>query len=471
MNRKFLSIKILTALAVFISSMIFGLGTYFVINSETKKNLLLEFDALLVNYALDLRRLLIEGQRFDILDFNSEASIEDKIFPFPHGKSLVQVVDHEGLIVDRSDSLGASELPIDEKSMGVAVRNSFSYVSVRDHDGFLKSYRLVQIPILDRDDYVRGAVQVAVPADFIDIQQDRLNSRLLSIFPVFLLLSVFISLVVSRAIAGAISKLVSQVTDTDRSQIISQINVPHWPSEIKELAEAFNKLIGQVKESNRWQEEFFMNATHQLKTPLFILKNEISQAEGVTVQLKAKLVGQTTQLSIVLQKILDFGRSAYRFSEDQVETAHLLDLASDTIVKLSTLAEKKNISIKLSAKENGDFLFLGEATLIQQSFQNLLDNAIKWSPKDQTVEVVLESEQKQLIVKILDHGPGVSEELIDKLFLPFVGDESFSDSTGLGLALVKRVAQLHGGYARYSRTLEGLTQFELVFLKNPVFMS
>ena len=132
---------------------------------------------------------------------------------------------------------------------------------------------------------------------------------------------------------------------------------------------------------------------------------------------------------------------------------------------------KKNISIKLSAKENVDFLFLGEATLIQQSIQNLLDNAIKWSPKDQTVEVVLESEEKQLIVKILDHGPGVSEEIRDKLFLPFVGDESFSDSTGLGLALVKRVAQLHGGYARYIRTPEGLTQFELVFLKKPIFMS
>jgi signal transduction histidine kinase len=207
-------------------------------------------------------------------------------------------------------------------------------------------------------------------------------------------------------------------------------------------------------------------AAHQLKTPLFIVRNEIMGVEGLKESARAKLVEKINDLSSTLQTILDFGRANYDFTQEQMTELHLLDLISNVIVRLSSKAEKKHIHIEIENQGDQNFVLLGEETLIEQALQNLIDNAIFWSPESGRIDVVIRSleelgseKRPRVLVAIIDRGPGVPENLRDKLFTPF-GNQKSAESTGLGLALVHRVALLHHGRVSYKRE-SGLTIFGL----------
>jgi signal transduction histidine kinase len=464
--KRYFSIRSLVALGFFATSLVAAFGVYLMMQNEVRKNLQTEFDALLTNYALDIRQIILDKSGFNLLNLETEENLEDKIFPFPHGKSLIELVDTNGLVLVASQSLGEQRIPAEIKDFSVEHQYLEFYFDEND-DEAPKLYRGVRVPFVeDEKDEVRGYLLVAVPVDFVESQEKRLKTSLLQITPLFLVLSLLMAWLVSRGVTAAIFRLVANVKDSQQQQLKVAIEVPEWPIEVRTLAEAFQELVHKFQDSAKRQEEFFLVAAHQLKTPLFIVRNEIMGVEGLKESARAKLVEKINDLSSTLQTILDFGRANYDFTQEQMTELHLLDLISNVIVRLSSKAEKKHIHIEIENQGDQNFVLLGEETLIEQALQNLIDNAIFWSPESGRIDVVIRSleelgseKRPRVLVAIIDRGPGVPENLRDKLFTPF-GNQKSAESTGLGLALVHRVALLHHGRVSYKRE-SGLTIFGL----------
>lgn len=466
--RKLLSIKYIIGLSVFASSAFLSLLTYYYVHSSTQKNLQIEFDALLVNYTLDIKKIFLEKHGLDLLNYESDDALEDKIFPFPHGQSLIQILDDENSIVAKSLKLGDNELPYDDTENKIHMHPLLTSAQLLDSQGRKKDYRVALLSIADESGVSKGYLQVAVPTDFIEQQETRLDAELLKVLPLIIIFIVALSWLFSNAITLPISLLVKQIQKSEIKNLGEEFEVPKWPYEINKLAVEFLKLLKLIKSNQTKQEEFFLNAAHQLKTPLFILRNDFLENPHFEKTFKDKTVGRINDLSHVLQNLIDFGRAASELHENQKADFQIIDLITDVILRLSPLAEAKNIKLQLHA-DLSRYNFYGEATLIEQAIQNLVDNAIYWSPRDQEIKINVSSTKKEnrigFKVQVIDSGPGVSESVAKKMFLPFACEPAKGHS-GLGLALVKRVAELHHGQVSYQRLKAIESVFEMTVLSS-----
>tara|TARA_B100002051_G_C16738175_1_gene642578 strand:- start:3261 stop:3812 length:552 start_codon:yes stop_codon:yes gene_type:complete len=139
------------------------------------------------------------------------------------------------------------------------------------------------------------------------------------------------------------------------------------------------------------------------------------------------------------------------------------------VARIQRLAEKKGIGIQTQFRsenvdEELDVEFLGDEELLRSMMENFLENAIKYSPDNSTVQVILESYPSQILIGIKDEGPGISSEDMQKIFDRFHRAQSGKISgSGLGLAVAQEIARIHGVKIDMNSHLGSGTQVELIF--------
>lgn len=187
-------------------------------------------------------------------------------------------------------------------------------------------------------------------------------------------------------------------------------------------------------------EQFTQDASHELRTPLAALRSSLDLAlktgrheEGI---LSAK--EDVKDISHLVDQLLELAR--LEEAAITMEDVDLTSLAQESLDRHAALAAEK--SVKLEAKIATDIHTTGNATLLRRLLGNLLSNAIKFTPKEGTVTLTLT--QKKLSVS--DTGIGIAPEMLERIFDRFfqVDDARSQEGFGLGLALVQRIAGLHG---------------------------
>ncbi|MBF0318503.1 MAG: response regulator [Nitrospirae bacterium] len=267
---------------------------------------------------------------------------------------------------------------------------------------------------------------------------------------------------------------VIQLSDFDRGFIeslainigISLQNLRQY-SDMKELSEQI-KLRGseiaqknlQLEESNRLKSEFLANMSHELRTPLNaiigfseVLKDGIlgelgdGQKEYIT-----DIFTSGQHLLSLINDILDLSKIEAGKMTLDIDRIHILSMLENSLSIVKEKAQAHNIRLKLSVEDSvGEVL--ADARKLKQIVYNLLSNAVKFTPVDGAVNldahVTTVDGGKYLELSVTDTGIGMSEEGMKKLFRPFEQiDGSLSrkyEGTGLGLAMVKRLVELHGG--------------------------
>ena len=203
------------------------------------------------------------------------------------------------------------------------------------------------------------------------------------------------------------------------------------------------------------QKRFISDAAHELKTPLTAMKTDLevtlrdknlnldkSKASLVSaIEEIDKLHGFTTGL---------LKQSRYQLGNGQSRTSELniAALLEKTCARLTNIASEKGVGFKTKFS---DVLILGDATELEELFMNLIDNAIKYSKNDSTVEICVDKLTKNAVITIADTGIGIDEKDLQNIFEPFYrGDVSRNKSTyegfGLGLAIAKEIVLNHGGH-------------------------
>jgi two-component system, OmpR family, sensor histidine kinase CiaH len=202
---------------------------------------------------------------------------------------------------------------------------------------------------------------------------------------------------------------------------------------------------------SRQQQNFMMTVTHELKTPIAIarLNLETLQRRQLAEEQQKKLINNTLheadRLNLLCNNILiasQLDTGGYKSSKADVD---LSDMAEHVILDFSNRFSEREFESHI---ENGIYLF-GEELLLQMLMNNLVENAIKYSPKDTPVIVSLAKKNGHVIFSVQDYGSGIAEEEQQKIFEKFyrVGSESTrtTKGTGLGLYLCKMIAANHRG--------------------------
>lgn len=425
-------------------------GFYFFRSFE--KSQIQAFDATLFNFAIDVTTNLE-------IDFIGRLFVkveeEGKVLPFHLGKSFLEIRDPTGRILLYSRSLHGEDLPFrtDQLPELIEKKAIFRDIRVKGTNLRLLTYWAT------RPDWIKPLIlQIAVPLDLPS--QERQN--------LLLLLEIFIPLLLgAAAISGylmsrwALSE-VNQITQKARhmgleGNLSERVPVPRPPDEIRELAETFNALLARLEKSFNTQERFISNASHQLKTPLTILKGElelIKKRQATETELAQFFESASSEIEHMIDLVEDLLLLARL--EAGKDTLSLAPVAVDEVLlnvvaRLQKLAANKNVQIRTAfLPPSPDQEFFAEAQgdeeLLACLFENLIENAIKYSPEDSPVEVQLRMAPHRIEFSVADEGPGFPVANRSKIFERFQRGVPSSSvpGSGLGLAIANEIARLHG---------------------------
>jgi two-component system, OmpR family, sensor histidine kinase QseC len=219
------------------------------------------------------------------------------------------------------------------------------------------------------------------------------------------------------------------------------------PAEIVPLVEALNHLFGHLRDAFEREKRFTGDAAHELKTPLAAISAQAQAAlrcpqEQYQEALKKILEG-VNRSNHVIQQLLTLSRMVPEATTQDFKPVKLAREVADIAALLAPEAIQKNIELEFLSPDS-EATVRGNSTAISILIRNLLDNAIRYTPKNGWVHIDIQETPEHIKLIVTDSGPGIPPELRNRVFERFyriVGNSSHG--SGLGLGIVQQIAKLH----------------------------
>lgn len=218
------------------------------------------------------------------------------------------------------------------------------------------------------------------------------------------------------------------------------------PAELNPLVDAINEYALRLEKHTRMQEAFIQNAAHQLRTPLTLLKTQVSYAvrsvEGSGRDESLAAIRKTVQqASRLVQQLLSLSNAQVHGDADRGEDAgDLGDVVRGVLEDMAGRAQSRNLDLGFEGTASR-CLVGGHVIALREIVTNLVDNAIRYTPEGGIVTTRIASAEGRVILTIEDDGPGIPPEEREKVFQRFYRiDDRDSDGCGLGLAIVREFA-------------------------------
>jgi len=241
-------------------------------------------------------------------------------------------------------------------------------------------------------------------------------------------------------------------------------------NELYKLMVSWKEAAGNEKESKLALSEAVENISHQLKTPLtsvVVLADNILEDEQMNPQVQRKFLQEISRqligmkwLVVTLLKLSRLDAGVVEFAR---ESCSLKKILEEAIQNLEMNAQWKEIQIRTNFT---DGQILGDEKWLVEGFQNIIKNAMEYSPQKGVVEIETLDNDVFAQVTVRDHGPGIPEEAQKHLFERFYSSSKVeNENIGIGLALSKEIIEKHNGYVTVNSGSEG-TEFVIKFLKH-----
>lgn len=446
------------------------------------------FDIALFNYAVDIA----QGIRIDPFGhFVMGAdllSTGGKIFPFSPGNVYIQVLTLDGIEVGRSRNLGKTHLPLAQNDWQLVFQNrgifrtlSANELQTRESSaGPLPqkqatregSFRLLTTlsPGQIEENFI---LQVAVSqAPLLQVTQN-LKEFLWMGIPLALILSTLGGYYLSRKALDPVRKIIEKANNLSPDHLSDRVPVSPARDELQSLALTLNALLDRLQRAFESQERFIADASHELKTPLAILRGEFEvflNRERNPEEVRSLIVSGVQELghlSRIVEDLLILARVDAGSSVLAKSLTRLDEVVLDVITQLESMSRQKEVKIRMNL--SGDlFVVQGDTDLLRVLIKNLIENAIKHSPAKQVVEIRLRSSQEWLDLEVTDHGCGIAPLVLPRIFERFYRgperpetSQKETQGAGLGLAIAKKIAELHNGEIKVSSIPDQETTFKV----------
>jgi len=248
--------------------------------------------------------------------------------------------------------------------------------------------------------------------------------------------------------------------------IEQQIDLTDQSSEVRELTDELNDARARIREAFASQERFLSNISHEIKTPIATLLleaqtiNKADLSEGAldfveTAEDEMRKLGRLIESFLTLTRVRNGGKPA------RLKQYPANELLMDAVEDCAPYAEEYEVVLvpTLDADEEMlDARIMGDPALLRTMLNNLIRNAVRFSKKGDTIDIVASSENGRYIVRVRDHGPGLPDDIIPNIFDRFVQsppEVRRKRGQGLGLAIAKGIAELHAGDITAQNAEEG----------------
>lgn len=226
--------------------------------------------------------------------------------------------------------------------------------------------------------------------------------------------------------------------------------------EIERLQTELNDALGRLEEGYRVRQRFLANVAHDLKTPISVMlaESQVLQADTASLdefrQYRQSMIDELRRLRGIIEGILALSRAGQGEALLRRMKLPVNTLLAQCAVRCKPQADSARVRLKttmLDADDPGELF--GDFDLLCTMLDNLIRNAVRFSPPRETVNIEATVSDGHARITVRDHGPGIPEEYIDKIFDRFIQvpdeDGKAKGGTGLGLAIAKTVAEAHGG--------------------------
>lgn len=273
-----------------------------------------------------------------------------------------------------------------------------------------------------------------------------------------------------------IARMTDKVKDiTLSNQLDIRLDEGNRKDELARLAITFNKMIAQLERAFNAQKQFVYNISHELRTPLSAIITELELSQNKTNSRKedyeaviSLALKDSRRLVKLSNSLLDMAKTNYSPNEIAMREIRLDELLLNVCHEVRKSSPDYVIQLIFDKEDVEDDRFIsvnGNEYLLSVAFGNLIDNGCKFSP-DKSCEVHISYELQDVVLRIIDHGIGISAKDMKSIFTPFFRGEnkSFAEGNGIGLSLTQRIIRMHRGNITVD-SHRGLTVFT-VTLKN-----
>jgi len=316
---------------------------------------------------------------------------------------------------------------------------------------FDKNNYRVSSMVLFEDEEIKIFFQLATIKILNSPYLNKITSILLIANPIILLLFLYIANVLINRTLQPVKKVVDSVHSISANKLSYRISNDNIPTEILELVETFNELLKNLEESFKRISAFSSDASHELKTPLTVIRGEIDVAlrhERTPAEYKAVLEDvllETVRVQETIDQLFLITKKDTAELKGNTQEVYLDEILSDLVSQANKFASKKFIHLKI--KEIVPATIYANEALLKIAIDNILRNAVIYTHESGDVNVSLREEEKNYVLEVQDSGCG-----IDKEDLPFVFERFYradkarsrkDSGTGLGLAIVKMILDIH----------------------------
>ncbi|RXJ77646.1 two-component sensor histidine kinase [Arcobacter sp. F155] len=344
------------------------------------------------------------------------------------------------------------------------IKNTNFPSEIKTKDNYLKTLTLNYIDFEYQEHYIISRLKIQMDENYyvlevatnfstINSTLENLIYILLFIVPVILVLSIIGGYFLIYKSFLPIEKLLQNLKNINASDLSKRLESKNKNDEIDLLSQEINNLLQRLEISFDKVSQFSSNASHELKTPLTIIRGEIEIAlrkDRNQDEYKDTLSNCLDELITIQQTIDDLlflAKNEHEVLEQNEEEIYLDEVSLEAYKEMQTFAKLKNIKLECQIKE--PLQIKGHHKLLKIAIKNILKNAITFSHENSIVTISNYQDEDNQVICIEDKGIGISKEDQEKIFDKFYRTDKSrnkeSGGTGLGMSIVEKIVKIHKG--------------------------
>lgn len=316
--------------------------------------------------------------------------------------------------------------------------------------------------------WIKGIASLSDKTSFLDVA---MSNNFIIVICFLLIAGLGGYLIVNKALSpvNKISETANSIINTNN--LSQRINIDSGDDEIHVLAKTVDKMLDKIESSFAKEQQFTSDASHELRTPIAVIMSECEYAEECVndvdeyKEVVSSIKNQAQKMSNLVSELLAISRmdnDKMAINIEETNLSELLDVVCDE--QIAT----KNQTIKLEKHIEENIIEYVDPLLITRLFINIISNAYQYSEDDTTIKVYLHQIDGKTVFSVQDQGIGIEQENLEKIWDRFYqSDASRSkDSSGLGLPMVKWIADKHNIKIDVQSTINKGTQFTFSFQRD-----
>lgn len=408
-------------------------------------------------------QLILSGflyEKYQVRDMEKIASEISEVDAKKLNSYLAGVVYNNNVCIEYITEDGNSVLYNDDSTGCLLGKNRKELVKYQKT--FINSKKDINAIKLTNTDYEEEALLYGIKVDtgyvyvftmltVVNKNSMLVNGQMFYIALLIIILSVVISFILSHRLSEPL------VNITEKSKLVAKGNYnvvfeKNGIKEIDELAETLNHLENEVKKTDQYRRDLMANVSHDLKTPLTMIRAYAEMVRDISYKDKEKMeanlniiIEETERLNLLVGDILSLSKLEANADKFVYEEFNIVEEIKSIIKRYDILVETEGYDIVYEGLDEA--IIKADKNKINQVIYNLVNNAINYTGSNKKVIISVEEEKKDYVIKVIDFGKGIKEEELDGIWDRYYKIEKKYKrnviGTGLGLSIVKTILENH----------------------------